>query len=237
MITTRIAPAVKKPFSWSYSRLKNFETCPKRHLKIDVLKEVKEEASDEANWGFQVHAALAKRVSKLTPLPANMTQYEPMAAHYTPPAGAELYVEQQLAISKAHGPTDWFDGGAEPRPWLRAVSDYTRLSPSGSAARAVDWKTGKQKHDSVQLGLVAAVLFAHYPKLEVVATEFVWLAEGVATRSDFRRAEMVGFWADLWPRISAMEQAHAISEYPARPSGICRNYCPVKSCQHHPSNT
>ncbi len=30
--------AKPKEWSWSYSKLKNYEVCPKRHYEVDVLK-------------------------------------------------------------------------------------------------------------------------------------------------------------------------------------------------------
>ena len=37
--TTRNKP---KSFAWSYSKLKNFETCPKRSWHLDVARDIKE---------------------------------------------------------------------------------------------------------------------------------------------------------------------------------------------------
>ena len=64
MITTRHSP---KPFAWSYSRLKNFEVCPKRHYEIDIAKNIKEEESEALLWGNTVHRSCADRLSKGTP--------------------------------------------------------------------------------------------------------------------------------------------------------------------------
>ena len=55
------APA-KKAFAFSYSRIKNFEACPKRHLEVDLKKTFKEADSDQLTWGNAVHKALELRV-------------------------------------------------------------------------------------------------------------------------------------------------------------------------------
>jgi len=59
--TTRYKPAGPKPFAWSYSKLKNFEVCPKRHYNVDVIKSFKEEEGEALVWGNMVHKALADR--------------------------------------------------------------------------------------------------------------------------------------------------------------------------------
>ena len=40
-----------KPFAWSYSRLKNFEVCPKRHFHVDIAKDFREEEGESLVWG------------------------------------------------------------------------------------------------------------------------------------------------------------------------------------------
>ena len=61
--TTRNKP---KAFAWSYSRLKNFESCPKRHYHVDVVKDVREEESEQLKWGNALHDAFAKRQAHVT---------------------------------------------------------------------------------------------------------------------------------------------------------------------------
>jgi hypothetical protein len=58
--TTRHGPARStKPFAWSYSKLKNFEACPKRHYHVDIAKDFKEADSEALLWGNRVHKGLA----------------------------------------------------------------------------------------------------------------------------------------------------------------------------------
>src|SRR3954463_259124 len=98
LVTTRSKP---KPFTWSYSKLKNFETCPKRHLHLDILKDVKEEDSDQLTWGNYVHKALADRISKGTNLPKGMEDYETWCEKISQtddPENTQIMVEQKLAI-------------------------------------------------------------------------------------------------------------------------------------------
>ena len=224
-VTTYANPK-PKPFAWSYSKLKNFESCPKRHWHIDIQKDVKEEEGEALLFGNELHKAMAKRVEAGLPLPKAFVEYEPWAAKAATPGG-KLLVEQKFAIRADFGPTEFFAKDA----WFRGVADVLRVQ--GPVALVIDWKTGKVKDDSVQLALTAQCVFSHYPDVKAVRTEFVWLAEEATTRADFRRGDMPEFWASIWPRVSALEQAHKLSEYPPRPNGLCRRYCPVSSCPHH----
>lgn len=226
IVTTHNSPK-DKPFSWSYSRLKNFETCPKRHYHIDIAKDVKEDDESEALlWGNEVHKALAKRMADGTPLPPAMKQFEGWCGRILTGQG-KILVEQKLAITKDFGATQFFGRGA----WFRGVGDVIKLV--GNVALIVDWKTGRILEDSVQLALMAQCVFAHYPDVLRVRSEFIWLKEDANTRGDFSRDDMAGLWRSLWPRIELMKTAAEQMNYPPKPGGLCRRWCPVTQCPHH----
>ena len=45
-----------KAFSWSYTKLKNYETCPKRHFHYDVRKDIKEPEGEARREGYRKRA-------------------------------------------------------------------------------------------------------------------------------------------------------------------------------------
>jgi hypothetical protein len=228
-----------KPFSWSYSKLKNYEVCPKRHYNVDVIKAFKEEEGEALQWGNAVHKALAARCSpKQVPLPGTMKGYEKWAAKVTSPGNGPtpmILVEQQLAIDENFAATEWFDSDAKkaglPIPWYRGIADVLKIA--GPVALAIDWKTGKIIDDAPQLALLAACIFAHHPTVQKVRSEFIWLKEDAKTRQDIGRADMPAIWNGLWPRIEQLKHAHETLNYPPKPGYLCRRYCPVTSCPHH----
>ena len=215
-----------KEWAWSYSKLKNFETCPRRHKAIDLDKTFKEEESDTLVWGNQVHDALAKYIDKDVPLPATMTDLQYYADMGKRVQG-QRFVEQKYAITKDYGPTTYFAKNV----WFRGIADVVGIR--GPVACVLDWKTGKIVEDSVQLTLTAACIFAHYPEVQAVRTEFVWLKEGASTRIDVQRSSMPAFWGGLLPRVHTMKHAVDSNTFPAKPSGLCRRWCVVKSCEHN----
>jgi hypothetical protein len=221
-----------KPFAWSYSKLKNFESCPKRHYEIDIAKSIKEPESEQLRFGNMLHEALAKRIGKGVPLPTPFAKYESWAARMATPVGIKdtetvVLVEQKLAITKDFAPCDFFDR----RAWYRGIGDVIKIT--GPVALVADWKSGKIQEDGVQLALMAQCVFAHHPGVQRIRSEFIWLKEDATTRADFSREDMVRLWVELNPRIEALEHAHNTTTYPAKPGALCRRWCPVSSCPHH----
>lgn len=234
---------VAKPFTWSYSKLKNFEACPKRHYHVDIKKDFVEAESEQLREGNRVHKMFEDRIGKGTPFPeAYAGTLEPWVkrafdvkdtrtGNYrgvdVRDLGARVLVEQKLAINSSFGPTGYFAFDV----WHRGKADL--IWTLGTLAGVVDWKTGKILEDAVQLFLTAACVFAHYPEVQTVRSTFAWLAEGADTTLDIARADLPRMWSDLWPRIEALREAHQEMSYPPQPGRLCRSWCPVTACPYH----
>lgn len=217
-----------KPFAWSYSKLKNFETCPKRSWHCDHAKDVKEEESEQLQYGNMLHKALAGAISGESPLPKHFANLQPWVEKVTSGSYDKVLVEQQLAITKDFGATEWFGRDA----WYRGIADVVKIV--GPVAAVLDWKTGKIQEDGVQLALMAACVFAHHPEIQKIRTEFVWLKEdGATTRADFSRADMPSVWSGVLPRVAMLEDAVKNVNFPPKPGFLCRRWCPVQQCPHH----
>jgi hypothetical protein len=224
-----IAAGMPKEFAWSYSKIKNFESCPRKHFHIEVAKDTKEEESDNLLWGNRIHEAAAQRLGpRKVPLPAGMEFLADWIDRVEIGAqGGKLLVEQKYAMTRKMEPCSYF----APTTWVRGVADALILKPP--VALSLDWKSGKIIEDSVQLALVGALLFAHYPEIEKIRSTFVWLKEGAQTDVYMTRDDLVSLWAGLMPRVQALEQAAANQNYPPKPSGLCKRYCPVETCEYH----
>lgn len=215
--------AQPKKFSWSYSKLKNYATCPKRYYLIDVMKKYQEEEGPALKWGNQVHKAFQKRIQDGTPFPEDMADFEPFAQRLLNMPG-QVMVEQQLAIREDLTPCEWFAKDA----WFRSIADYLRID--GPVALAIDYKTGKIVEDSEQLALMAECIFSHFPEVQAVRTEFWWLADEAATKEIFYRNKRKETWARALPRVQELKHAHDNTEFPPKQSGLCRKHCVVKEC-------
>jgi hypothetical protein len=216
-----------KTFSWSFSKLTSFETCPKRHYHYDVARDIKEPESDALIWGNQVHEALANAVSGVAPLPDTMKEYQKWVDRIVT-GGGKILVEQKLALKADFSPTAWNDwnGG-----WFRGIGDVIKIVQD--VALIVDYKTGKIKEDGTQLALMAACVFAHYPEVNNVRSEFIWLKEDATTRADFARNDMQKVWVNILPRVESLAKAHESVSFPPKPGGLCKRWCGVNSCPHN----
>lgn len=222
--------AAPKEWAWSYTKLKNFESCPKRHYEVDVLKNfddkidpvtgTKNAALDE---GDQAHHALAEACAGKQQLPAKFSRYQTWVDRVRAGPG-QLLVEQKYAITRSFLPTQFFARDV----WYRGIGDIVRID--GPVALVLDWKTGKILEDSIQLMLMAQCIFSHYPAVRRVRSEFVWLKEDCTTPEVFDRQEVADQWLALLPRVSALESASKALSYPPKPGPFCKKNCPVQSC-------
>lgn len=219
---------MKPKLAWSYTALTSFETCPKRYYLTRIAKKVKEPETEATKWGNAVHEALEYRVKEGRPLPQGMEQWEPLVQRIISKQDAEVTAEQQLCLDANLEPTSWFSKTA----WLRGIIDVS--VKRGNKVFVADWKTGKVKVDSDQLKLFAALVFHHCPDVNEVITAFIWLKEGRITHDKFTREQLPEIWQSFMPRVQRIEIAIEKDKWPARPSGLCRNYCPVGKtlCDH-----
>jgi hypothetical protein len=219
-----------KKFSWSWSRLKNFRSCPKRHWHLDINKDIKDPESDDIRWGKVFHEAMAARIQG-KPLPQSLAHYDKL------PALISNYmadVECEMALNSEFKPTGWFASDT----WLRAKVDVLMIHPAKHMALALDWKTGKMNGgDYEQLAITAQMIFSTYQEVDIVRTAYVWSKYDDDTKEVFRREDMIPLWAKLLPEVKQMEKAAEHMDYPPKPSGLCVRFCPVTSCPYHGKGT
>jgi len=219
-----------KSFAWSYSKLKNFETCPFRYKNIDVDKKFQEAVTEGSplQFGNRVHDALAGALKKTAPLPADLVDLQRWVDSVNDWPG-QLYVEQKYAITRTLAGTDWFGFMA----WYRGIGDAVKVHRT--MGLIVDWKTGKVPEipDSPQLTLMAQCVFSHFPEVQTVRSEFVWLKENTTTSQIYTRKGMADEWPDILGRVKKLEDAHKADAFPKTPSGLCKRYCVVTACEFH----
>jgi hypothetical protein len=219
--------AAPKPFQWSYSRYKAYDSCPRKHYECDLAKNFVDQ-SDQMRWGDEVHKALEAATLGDAPLPDSMRDYQYLVDEIRSGEGS-LYIEQKFALTRDFRPVEFF----HPDVWFRGICDVLRIGASGHVALARDYKTGKIQHDSRQLMLMATCIFMHHPKVKRIRTEFIWLKEKCVTTETFQRGSIFNEWPPLMPLVKQMERAHKTQDYPPKPCGLCARYCPVVSCAYH----
>ena len=212
-------------FSWSFSALRNYETCPRRYNEYNVAKTVKEPESEAIRTGHALHAAFDARIKQGTPLPLGMGMHEGLLAKFVAAPG-NTFAEQKLGLTAEFKPSTFFGK----QVWFRTVLDATKVHPEGKQATVVDWKTGKPDDDPTQLKLSAATLFAHLPNVERVRTAYMFLNYDTVEREEYTRDDLPEIWSDILPRVRQLVDARQRQHYPPKPGGLCKRYCAVQSC-------
>lgn len=216
--------ADKKMGAWSHSSLTSFETCPKKYYHTRVAKDIPDPPGEAALWGSEAHKKLEHRLAKGTPLPDYLAHCEPIVQQLLNKDGKKL-VEEQIALTKNLHPTSWFGKDV----WCRGVIDFGIVNEKNAVL--IDWKFGSRKPDSDQMKLFAAFSFAKFPWVEKVTTAFVWLKENKLDREEFTKNDVPIIWQGVMPRLSRLENAYEKDSWPAKPSGLCKKHCPVRSCE------
>jgi hypothetical protein len=226
VVTSTVQPS--KLFSWSYSRLRDFEVCARQFYEVKVLKRWPEEKSEQLVWGDRVHKALAAALSTNRPLPEEFADYQPWLDKLTQEGTGDLQIECQWAIDQNYKMVPWFS----PKAWLRCIADVAKINDD--VALVVDWKTGKSANvDVLQLTLTSLMTFCLYPEVLKVRSMFVWLGEDAKTVQEINRHEAPAQWAELLPRVERFRQAVADEFYPPTPNRFCRAWCAVRSCEYY----
>jgi hypothetical protein len=219
-----------KEWSWSYSKLKNYAECPKKHYEVDIAKAYAETQSTDPDspliWGQRVHDTFKHALLNHTPLPDEMKMFQHWIDRVHAGPG-KLFVEQKYAINRQFQKTAYFANDV----WCRMIGDVVRIA--GDLALVLDWKTGKILEDRTQLMLMAQAIFSHYPEVRFVRSEFVWLKDDCTSPELFSRQEVAHDWIGVLERVSALETAAKTMTYPPKPGRLCKNYCPVTSCAFH----
>lgn len=211
--------------AWSYSRLKNWETCPKRHYHYDVKKDIKEPQSQQLAAGHALHLAFEHRLTRDEPLPMGLRQHEAMLGKIRTAPGV-LHGEQKLALTPDFQMSAFFG----PRVWFRTVIDAVLIQRDRARALIFDWKSGKVKEDDTQLQLMAMTTFVSLPEVDRVRASLVFTEYGQTVTSEFLRDDQAEIWNGILPRVDAMQKAAREQDYPAKPSGLCKKFCSVASC-------
>lgn len=213
-------------FTWSYSRLKNYETCPKRHYHYDIAKDIHEPETAQVSEGHIAHKAFEERIAKGTKLPLPLLQHETLMKKLASMPG-QVYAEQRLALTREFKPVDFFGKDV----WFRTVIDFCNIR--GAVATVADYKTGKPAQDPTQLALMSATVMHYDQNIELVRSILLFVNHDKTERVDFNRGAISTIWAGILPRVAELQMAVEAEEFPPKPGGLCKRYCSVVSCPYH----
>lgn len=207
--------------AWSASSVDAYTTCPKKYYHLRVARDVQDLPPSEAVIaGRELHKAFENAVNLNEPLPQSQAHWQTLVEKIKAIPGERL-AEYPFMLDEFHEPCD--KRGA----WTRGVADL--VIKRGKEAIIIDYKTGKRK-PSEQLALYAAYAFAYWPEIQAVHTAFVWLKEKKIDRKTYMREDAPTIWQSFLPAVARMRNSYETGDWPARPSGLCRAWCPCTNC-------
>lgn len=219
--------------TWSFSRLKDFESCKyKALLKYSEKRPQDHMDMTAADRGTRIHSDCESFVKGEGPFTKEMKRFadyfSKLKAKYE---AGEVQLEENWGFTADWERTGWFDDNV----WCRmkldnfivedTVSIEGEISPC--TAVATDYKSGKQYGNEVSHGqqgmLYVLGSFLRYPTLEECDIEFVYLDQGTHTRKFYSREKAMKFLPSWNERALRMTTAE---DFPPNPNKITCMWCP-----------
>lgn len=214
---------MNKPIVYSYTLLRNFENCPYKCYRLNVLKDIKFKSTPEMDWGNEVHDALDRRISKNRILPANMGAYEPYAAYFQQ---FRPSAEMKVGITREGAACDFF----APNVFLRGKIDLSWGDQVKNVGWIVDYKTGKRREDDLELELFGLMFAAHTQgKYQKILGRYLWLKTfEIGSLHDL--SNVTGTFNYVQKTVAEIEHNAAAGYWPKKQNPLC-GWCDVLDCE------
>lgn len=218
-----------KPITWSYSAVKDFESCPRKYYELRVIKRFKQEDTDATRYGTEVHKAFEEFVRDGKAIPPQFQKFQPYVEPLLKLKGTR-YCEEKMGVKADFSPCGFFD----PDVWWRGIPDLLVINEENGVARVVDYKTGKSAKyaDTDQLELLAAAIMQHHPNVHTVKGALLFVVAGAVVKGEYTRAQLPAIWSKWNGRVGRIETALNTEVWNAKNGPLC-GWCPVKDCVHH----
>ena len=212
--------------AWSYSSIKTFDQCPKKYFHLKVVKDVKDEPGEAADYGTAVHEAAELFITQGAPIPEKFAFMRPIVEPLARKQGTK-YAEIKIGVSEALEPRGFFDKDV----WYRGIADL--LIVNGSKAWLVDYKTGKNAKyaDMKQLDLLAGAVFVHFPKVETINSALLYVVSQEMPRKTHHRQHLPEYMKVFETQLESLSDAMDNGVWNAKSSALC-GWCPVQTCEH-----
>lgn len=207
--------------SVSYSKLVDFEQCPRR-AKMKHIDKVAEEKAPAAERGTEIHQKAEDFVRGLIQdIPPELLKFETefnILQREFPKGNISL--EGEWGFDKDWHPTEYKSA------WLRMKADGVFFKTVKHAV-VIDYKTGRSwgnelKH-SEQVLLYAIATFINYPYLDEIEVELWYLDQNEILAKTYTREQALRMLQMFERRMKKVTSA---TEFPANPTVITCKYCP-----------
>lgn len=218
---TKIAP-------WSFSRIKDFDTCPKQFYHKHILKELPFEETEATRYGNQFHKAAEEFIRNGTPVPDRFAFARPTLEALDAKPG-DKFCEYKFGLTRELEPCSFYAKDV----WFRGIIDL--LIVHEDRAWIVDYKTGKSSRyaETGQLELMALATFKFFPHVTSVNAGLVFVVADEFVKDKYALETEGEMWAKWLGEYAKMEKAAETGVWNPKPSGLCRAHCKVLECPHN----
>lgn len=141
-----------------------------------------------------------------------------------------IYAEQNLAFNQDFEPCEYRD---DENYLCRGVVDL--LLVEKNEGWMFDYKLGKSRYyDLKQLSLMSLLVFTNFPAINIIRSGLLFLSENrFIPNKDITREQIPQIWDSFIPDLLRLAYSYKANDWPAIPSGLCKGWCPVTTCEHY----
>jgi hypothetical protein len=216
---------------WSFSKMKAFKQCPKQFYHLKVALDYTEPETEAMLYGTAFHEAAEKFIRDGEPVPKKF-EYAAKALQRLRDKPGKKLCEYKLGITRDLDACDFYSNDA----WFRGIADLIILD--GNTAWVLDYKTGRSAKyaDKSQLELMALAVFKHFPEITTVRGGLLFVVARTLVKDRYESAMADILWKKWLVDYAMLEVALQTGTWNPRPSGLCRQHCPVVECAHNGRN-
>lgn len=214
---------------FTYSSWKVFKTCRKQFKHLYILKDFRSLQHEANRYGEAAHKAIEDYIGKGIPMPSTYDRFKPIVEVVKNWKG-DTYVELEMAVNEQLEACDYHDRA---NYLTRGKADLVKVN--GTKAKVLDWKFGKTAKyaDLKQVELMALLVFAKFPEVEHVRGVLMFMVPDKPIRADYYRKDEKAMWQRWMYEHSVMTDARNRDNFGPNPNNLCKNYCPVLSCDYN----
>lgn len=213
--------------AWSYSSIKDFKTCARKFHEVRVLKKYPRDESDATRYGTALHLAAEEYIRDGKELAPEFAFLEPVLESLKRKRGRKL-CEHKMGVRADGTACDFFADDV----WARGVADLLIIDDENMTAWVFDYKSGGDKYpDTDQLKLMALMVFAHFGHIKQVRGGLLFVLKDTMARYQASVEDADTGWWYFRNEVAKLQAAYDTGVWNPKQSGLCRKWCPVKTCE------
>ena len=220
-----------QPIVWSFSSLKTFQQCPRKYYHTKILKDVREPDTVATLYGKSAHTVAEEYIRDGVPVPPQFEYMKAMLDQLNAIPGEKL-CEVMLGLTKDLEPCEFHADDV----WWHGIADLVVLDEENGIAHSVDYKTSKSARyaDVKQLDLVAAAIFAKYPKIKTIKSALLFVVSKEFVKAKHHAEMKEKYLEKPALDVARIEAARENGVWNPISGPLCR-FCSIKTCEHNRS--